>query len=173
MYIKLLGGALVMLSSSMIGFLVANSFHYRPRLLRDLQLALSMLETEIDYGHSPLPEALENISKNVDSNVAKLFTLAKKYLTSKEGLAPNEAWERAIHDYYPDSHLAEADMEILRNFGKYLGFTDRQDQLKHIRLALTTLKQQERIAMEEKDKNEKLWKYLGVLSGIMVFLLLY
>jgi stage III sporulation protein AB len=58
-------------------------------------------------------------------------------------------------------------------FGKYLGSTDKQDQIKNIKLALNNLRQQEVTSIEEKQKNEKLWKYLGVLSGLMIFLLLY
>ena len=173
MFIKMLGGALVILSSTMIGFLVAGSFHYRPKILRDLQVALSMLETEIGYGHSPLPEALESISKKCDADVAKLFSKAKTHISSKEGCTPDEAWQKALNDFYTDTHLLETDMEVLSSFGRYLGSTDRQDQLKNIKLTLTNLKQQEIIALDEKSKNEKLWKYLGVLSGTMVFLLLY
>jgi stage III sporulation protein AB len=173
MYIKMLGGALVILSSAMIGFLVADSFHYRPKILGDLQIALSMLETEIGYGHSPLPEALENISRKCGTDVALLFSTARTYITSKEGYTPDEAWQKALDDFCPGIPLTERDMEALTSFGKYLGFTDRQDQLKNIKLTLSNLKQQETIALDEKEKNEKLWKYLGVLSGIMTFLLLY
>lgn len=160
-------------SGGMIGFLVANSFRCRPKALRDMQVALSMLETEIGYGQTPLAEAFESIGKKVDPTVSKLFLETKSLMTSKGCCSPGEAWQRALDSYFFGSHLTNYDMEVLTSLGKYLGFTDRQDQIKHIKLALANLKHQETIALDEKEKNEKLWKYLGVLSGIMVFLLLY
>lgn len=173
MLFKLAGGLMVIISCSMIGFLMAGYYQTRPKILRNLQTAISMLETEINYGHSPLPEALRNIAQKSDKEVSKLFLNAMKYISERSGLTASEAWEKALADFSPDSSLITVDIEILTNFGKYLGVTDIQDQIKNIKLTLTQLRQQEVYAMEEKQKNEKMWKYLGVLSGIMVFLLLY
>lgn len=173
MWLKLLGGVMVITSCSMIGFTVAGNFKYRPNALRNLQVALSMLETEINYGHSPLPEALRNISKKCEKDVAELFLMTAKNISSRNGLTAGEAWEKSLKDFYNNSYITDNDYEILMAFGKYLGSTDKQDQIKNIRLALTNLRQQEIASIQEKQKNEKLWKYLGVLSGIMTFLLLY
>ena len=96
-----------------------------------------------------------------------------KYITERSGLTASEAWENALEDFSPNSNLNRGDIEILSAFGKYLGATDIQDQIKNIKLTLTHLRQQEVAALEERQKNEKLWRYLGVLSGIMIFLLLY
>jgi stage III sporulation protein AB len=173
MLLKMIGGIMVIISCSMIGFLMAGSYCQRPRVLRNLETALSMLETEINYGHSPLPEALESISKKCEKEVSSLFLKTAKIMRLREGLTADEAWEKTLKEFSCSSFLSNSDIEILVSFGRYLGSTDREDQIKNIKLTLTNLKQQEKIALEEKQKNEKLWKYLGVLSGIMVFLLLY
>lgn len=173
MWLKLMGGVMVVVSCSMIGFIIAGNYKYRPKALRNLQVALSMLETEINYGHSPLPEALRSISKKCEKDVAELFIMTAKYLSSREGLTAGEAWEKSLKDFYNNSYITDNDYEILMAFGKYLGSTDKQDQIKNIKLALNNLRQQEVTSIEEKQKNEKLWKYLGVLSGLMIFLLLY
>ena len=170
--LKLIGGMLVLVSSSMIGFLVAGSYQHRPKILRNLQTSISMLETEINYGHSPLMEALKSIETKSDKEIRVLFFKTRKYLSARQGFTASEAWEKALAEFYNMSYISENDLEILTAFGKYLGTTDRQDQIKNIRLTLTNLRQQEMLALDEKQKNEKLWKYLGVLSGLMVFLLL-
>ncbi|HHV17473.1 MAG TPA: stage III sporulation protein AB, partial [Thermoanaerobacterales bacterium] len=130
-------------------------------------------ESEINYGHSPLPEALRSISKKCEKDVTELFAETAKNLSSRDGLTAGEAWEKSLKDFYNNSYITDNDYEILLAFGKYLGSTDKQDQIKNIRLALSNLKQQEITSIEEKQKNEKLWKYLGILSGLMIFLLLY
>lgn len=173
MWLKLIGGTMVIISSSMIGFIIAGNFKNRPNTLRNLQVALSMLESEINYGHSPLPQALISISKKCDKDVARLFDSTAKNLTSRKGLTASEAWEKSLEEFFTNSYITETDYEILMAFGKYLGSTDKQDQIKNIRLALNNLRQQEINSIHEKQKNEKMWKYLGVLSGIMIFLLLF
>jgi len=173
MWLKLVGGILVILSSSMIGFIIAGSYKNRPTTLRNLQVALSMLESEINYGHMPLPQALRSISKKCDKDVADLFAQTAHYLSSRRGLTADEAWEMSLKEFFLNSNIAENDYEILIAFGKYLGSTDKQDQIKNIRLALDNLRQQELSSIHEKEKNEKMWRYLGVLSGIMIVLLLY
>ncbi|MDD4729960.1 MAG: stage III sporulation protein SpoIIIAB [Dysgonamonadaceae bacterium] len=173
MWLKIMGGIMVVVSSSMIGFIVAGNYRHRPKVLRDLQVALSMLESEINYGHSPLPDALKSVSKKCEKNVAALFTIAATNVLSREGLTAGEAWEKSLKEFYSNSYIANNDYEILIAFGKYLGSTDKEDQIKNIRLTLNNLRQQEMASIEEKQKNEKLWKYLGVLSGLMIFLLLF
>lgn len=172
MSLRLLGGIMVVVSSSAIGFLIANSYHERPMVLRNLQAALSMLETEMNYGHTPLPKALENVSSKCEIQISKLFFNTRKYLMSREYMA-SEAWEKALDEFCKDCNLSDADLEILRAFGKYLGSTNKENQIRNIELTLSHLRQQEIIALEKKQKNEKLWRYLGVLFGIMIFLLLY
>ena len=173
MWLKLVGGMMVVLSSSMIGFIIAGTYKKRPNTLRNLQAALSMLESEINYGHLPLPQALKSISRKCDKDVAELFARAAQYLSSRNGLTADEAWEKSLKEFFFNSYIAENDYEILIAFGKYLGSTDKQDHIKNIRLAMYNLRQQELSSIQEKEKNEKMWRYLGVLSGIMVVLLLY
>lgn len=173
MYFKVLGAIMVMISSSIIGFIIANSYKKRPELLRELQTALSMLETEIGYSQNFLPDALENIARNSTRDVSRLFLNVRKHLMDSKGYMASEAWELALKKFYNDSYLIKNDYYILNAFGKYLGSTDREDQIKSINQTIDNLKQQEKIAYEEKQKNETLWRYLGILSGIMVILLLY
>ncbi|MCR4430724.1 MAG: stage III sporulation protein SpoIIIAB [Tepidanaerobacteraceae bacterium] len=172
MFFKFSGGLMVIISCSMIGFIIAGYYQKRLQILKSLQATISMLETEINYGHSPLPEALRNIVQKGDKEVSKLFLNTMKYISDGSGYTADEAWEKALKGFIFDSNLNNEDIKILTNFGKYLGATDLQDQIKNIKMTLTRLHQQETAAVEEKQKNEKMWKYLGVLSGIMVFLLL-
>lgn len=173
MLLKLLGGSLVIISSSMIGFIVAGYYKQRPEILRNLQGALSMLETEINYAHTPLPEALKNVGKRCEKEVSELFIKTMRHLTKNEGLTAGESWEKALNEFSKKTSLKENEIEILTSFGKYLGISDKDDQIKNIKLTIANLKQQEALAIEERQKNERLYKYLGVLVGLAIFLLLF
>lgn len=173
MLVKLAGSILIIISSAWIGFLMGNYYRDRPRQLRELQSGLAMLETEIEYSQTPLPSALIRIAHRLNGPMKLIFAYAGELLMKKNGLTAHEAWSIAVNRLYHRSSLNREDCEILENFGSYLGNSDRNDQIKHLKLALTQLKDMEHTAEDERRKNERIWKYLGVLSGLMLVLLIY
>ncbi|HHY13851.1 MAG TPA: stage III sporulation protein AB, partial [Thermoanaerobacterales bacterium] len=66
MLFKIIGVLVIIGSSSYIGFLIADYYKDRPELLKSLQLSLQMLETEMLYLSTPLPNAFRNISEKCD-----------------------------------------------------------------------------------------------------------
>lgn len=171
--LKFAGSALVIFSCTMIGFIMAGYYQHRPKALRNFQTALSMLETEINYSQSPLPEALDHVSRRCDPVVSSFLKRVRQLLLSMEGYTASEAWEISLNELKSQIPLNDSDYEILSFFGKYLGSSDKEDQIKNLKLAMSQLKQQEDIAIEEKNKNEKFWKYMGILIGLTLVLLLY
>jgi len=171
LFIKIIGSMVVIFSASMIGFLIAGAYRDRPKELRELQSALLMLETEIGYASTPLSEALDRISKRTDPQISKFLKNVKEHLQKKQGYTAEEAWEKSLMDFYGESSLNLEDKAILSNLGKYIGTSGTSDQIKHIKLAIAQLKNQEKKAESEKYKNEKVWRYMGVLAGILFVLL--
>lgn len=144
----------------------------RPRELRALQSALQMLETEISYSLTSLPLALEKVARSGDLRVYDIFRITRELLISGEGYTPAEAWDEGLKRAFPYLTLTDTDLEILSAFGKSLGASDREDQIKHIRLVLEQLSREGVKATEEKERNFKLWTYMGVLTGFVLVLLL-
>lgn len=171
MIIKIIGSIIVIFSASMVGFLIASAYRDRPVELREIQAFLQMLETEISYASTPLSEALDNIASKMDSKTKHFLENIKKFLKAEKGYTAAEAWEKALLTYYTESSLNNEDKAILSNLGKYIGRSGAKDQVKHLRLAITQLKQQEKKAEVEKGRNERIWKYMGVLTGILFVLL--
>ncbi|MCK8817499.1 stage III sporulation protein SpoIIIAB [Natroniella sulfidigena] len=168
---RLIGASLIIMSSGAIGFVIAKQFILRVKELQELQTALQMLETEISYGLTPLPQAFAKIATNLSTSVAELFSVAQKELES--GSTAQQAWQEAIDQVFIETALGERDKEVLINLGYNLGQSASQDQQKHLGLAqhkLTNLYQQ---AVEEKEQKVKLWRYLGVLVGLFVVILIF
>jgi stage III sporulation protein AB len=171
--LKLLGAAMVVMASGLSGMAVAGNYSRRPGELRALRAALQMLETEIAYGATHLPEALEQVAGRSDSRVAPLFRQAAAELSSMSGITAAEAWDRSLGGYYRGTALKQQDHSILKNLGSSLGISDREDQIKHLSLAMEQLGAETNRAEEEAARNVKLWSYLGFLGGLMVVLILY
>ncbi|MCL4516362.1 MAG: stage III sporulation protein SpoIIIAB [Firmicutes bacterium] len=176
--LKLAGSLMVILATSLLGHEIATAYARRPQQLRLLRTALQMLETEVAYARSLLPEALGMVAARLGGReagsepVAKLFRYCRDELRRGEGLTGGEAWIRAVEKVFAQSALKPRDREILLAFGAYLGASDKEDQIKHLRLAQTQLAQEEAAAWEERRKNSRLYHYLGVSAGLIVVLTL-
>ena len=172
MVIKLLGGMLVIGSATVIGYIMASKYAKRPEELRTLQAALQMLESEIAFSMSTLPQAFDRISHSFEHAVGKLFSYTSSLIKERTGITAKEAWIKALNACTPILHLEKQDREILMAFGNALGRLDKDSQIKNIHLACTKLSLEEKKAEELKYKYVRMYKSLGVLGGILIVLLL-
>lgn len=170
LWVKVIGGILLVAAFSLAGLSVADNYRRRPEELREILSALQILETEIMYGAVPLPDALQHIEQCSGGPIRELFAGVRAMLRSGQGLTAGEAWKISLAAVFPASALSETDRAILANFGGSLGISDREDQVKHINLAREQLKREEARAAEESSRCVRLWRYLGFLTGLAVFL---
>ncbi len=153
------------------GLTVAAKYRRRPMELRYLRSALQMLETEISYGATPLPEAMDRVGQRCEAGIAALFSLTRDKLLAGEGVTAREAWDEALAHFYKNSALNRADLAVLKALGSGIGISDRLDQVKHLRLAQEQLKIEEAKAEVEAEKNVKLYNYLGFLGGLTIVII--
>lgn len=172
MIVKLMGSTMVLAAGTIIGMILAKDKVDRVKQLRELISALNMLEIEIKFGLSTLPEAFMKVSKNFDDKIGKLFEYgAQLFLHDK--ITGFECWKKTICWAIPSLSLNKEDEEILLTLGSSLGEVDTENQLKAIRLVVEQLKHQEIRAQEERIKEEKMFRSLGILMGLAVVIILF
>lgn len=171
--LKLAGAILLIVACGLLGNEFARGYAQRPRLLRSLQTALQLLETEINYGATPLPDALKMVATAGDSQIAPFFLTVRKFLLAPGGKGLGEAWEKGLKELKYYTVLNTRDLEPLAFLGAILGGSDREDQVKHLQLTREQLKQAEIRERETSSKNERMWRYLGFLFGAMLVLTFY
>lgn len=169
---KIIGGIIVITACGLLGIAASNRYTLRPRDLRRYRSAMQMLETEIIYGCTPLPQAFSNIAGKVDGPLKGFFSMISEDLLTGFSYSLSNAWVKALEVLIAESCLNNADKELIVDFGKVLGSSDREDQKKHFELLYIQLKQHEEMAEEARRKNGKMYKSLGFLSGIVIFILL-
>ncbi len=172
MLFKLTGSIIVIVSCSFLGLILSRDCKRRPAQLRELQSILQMFENQISYLSDVIMEAFERISRIGGSDTCAFFTRTIEILKKNKTISASEAWERAVKQCICRTALNKEDEEILLAFGKMLGNTDLDGQIKNIRLTLGQLKLQEDKAEESRRKNENMYKSLGVLGGIAVVIVL-
>ena len=112
----------------MTGFRIARRYAERPRQIRQLRQAPSLLETDIAYGSRTLTEA-RWIGKRERSRSLPSFLL-RPISGDLDGASTYQCWKRPEETAaYGDVSVPER--EVMIDFGKTLGLSDRQDQLQH------------------------------------------
>ncbi len=172
MLFKLAGSLIVILSCTFLGFILSRDCRKRPQQLRELQSMLQMFENQISYLSDVITEAFERICRVGHSETAVLFTKTVELLREERGVNASQAWETAVRQNIRKTSLNREDEEVLVSFGKMLGSSDLEGQLKNIRLTLGQLKMQEEKAEESRSRNENMYRSLGILGGIAVVIVL-
>ncbi|MGI6537393.1 MAG: hypothetical protein ACOX22_03480 [Caldicoprobacterales bacterium] len=171
MFVKILNSFVIVIASTLLGRELANKYVNRVNELSALQVALSRLETEIEHYASRLPEAMIRIGNSIGGTAGKLFYIAGQSLTEKSSTL-SEVWNTSLDLMKPEWSLRQEDSKILRRFGDQLGNSDREGQIRFIRLTLAQLHDEEVKARAAREKYDKMYRSLGLLGGIALAIIL-
>jgi len=120
-----------------------------------------------------LKDAFLKIYMYDDSGVSAFFKGTVDALENEAGLNASEAWTKAVKENIKNTSLNSEDEEIIISFGKMLGSSDVEGQIKNIRLTINQLKLQEQKAEELRIKNEAMYRNLGILGGLAIIIILF
>ena len=126
-----------------------------------------MFATKIKYTYEPIPSLFMEISNKIGGNIGNIFSLAATRM--KEDTA-GKAWEKALDEV--DNNLSKEDITILKNLSKLLGETDIEGQISQIEVVNEFLTSQLKNANEERRKNEKMYRTLGIVTGLTIAIIL-
>lgn len=171
--LKFAGAVLVIGAAAMLGFVQASHYAKRPKQIRQLISALQRMETEIIYALTPLPAALASLSRQIAEPLSSLFRHTSEQLNDASGTSTREIWQQNVKEVWKRTSMKLPEQEIVLQLGHVLGLTDRGDQVKHLRLAVSQLQAEEEDSREEQRRFEKMWKSLGVLIGALIVILMY
>lgn len=163
---------LIFLTCSTIGYLYGKSFSSRLQNLIVLEQCIKILETEVVYGLTPLPEALSNVYKKGKEKVSYIFEEIKKDLIMNKRGGVYDSFLSIEDKLYNNLNFKKEDVEVFLSLGRVLGTSDRIDQQKNFILVSNQISAQILEARQEKDKNEKLYRNLGVITGAAIIILL-
>lgn len=153
-----------------LGLLKAFQIKKRPREIRGMINALTLLDTEIYWGVTPLPEAFKVLKERTEPPWEEFFGKLEEKL--RKGENAFKAWETTIQEQRKRTCLTDSDWKIIREIGKGLGRSDRNEQHKQLELAQKHLTAIDGKAGQEAESKAKMWSYLGFLGGIAVVIVM-
>lgn len=170
MWLKIIGSILIIVTSTYIGFSLSFRYAERPRQIRQLISCLSVLKSYINYIAIPLPEALSQCTAGINGPVADFFHSTASLLT-KNNLTPQAAIAQALQ---ASNYLvfSQPEREIISAFSANLGSMDRTEQQQSLELVHEQLSRIQHEAEKLCEQNVKMYRYLGVCSGLAIVILL-
>lgn len=159
---------LILIVTSKIGYLKSETYKIRVDNLRKINEALLFLKTKIEFTYEPITSIFEEISNVVFDGKDNIFKMSLVNKNLNDSI--NESWINAV-DTLKNSFEKE-DIDIIKSFGKLLGKTDKKGQISEIEITRILIEKNINIAEREKDKNGKLYKTLGVVSGLATCIIL-
>lgn len=168
MVIKVLGSILVIGSTSLFGFLLGRERVNRLSQLKELKQSFLLLRGEIEYGFTPLPEAMENLGMKNDTVFSGFFISVSKKLNTYEGRTFYEIWKEEIKEKLGQTSLSKEDKKKLLAMGETLGYLDQKMQQSTINFYLDSLGEEIKREGESQGEKIRIFQLLGVLSGVFV-----
>lgn len=164
--LKFVGAAFIIISGVMFGMYMSQKDKIRINELNCLKKALLILKSQINYSSEPLPLALHNIALRSDNPINHIFENISLKLKQKDKLIA-EIWENEFRLYY-----SKEDLEVIKAFGKTLGYLDKQLQLNNIDLVIAYVDRTVESLAKKNEKDSKMYQSLGILGGLLLALLL-
>lgn len=168
--IKFLGLVLIVVTSSCIGFYLANNLNKRVVLLEKNLLLVDKMQTYIRYNHTPTNQIISELSN--DENFENLHYIEKCQNLLKETNDFPKAWKCSVEQCKNELNIDNKDINILKSIGDTLGSVDVEGQLNDFKLKENLIKQNLKDAVSIKNNYSKMYRSLGILCGIGVAIIL-
>lgn len=153
--------------STGIGILISKMYENRVKELRQFKNILNIIKTKIKFTYEPLSEIFNQISQEKSSKIEEIFE-NMTYKLAFENV--KYSWMDAIQE--ADISITQEDKDILKELGKVLGQTDADSQVNEIEVTESFLNMQIEKAEEARKKNQKMYKTLGVVVGLVFVIIL-
>ena len=170
-YIKCFTILAIIVICTVLGNRKANTFKARELELKNMENALQIVISKIEFTYEPITEIFNEISKMVYLERNNIFKQTNLNLQENRNKSIDEAWTEAVQE--DENNLKEEDKEIIKMLGRLLGKTDKEGQIAEIQVTRNFLNTQILRAEEEKKKNTKLYKTLGTVIGCGIGIILF
>jgi stage III sporulation protein AB len=160
-----------MAGSTGLGFYFSAKESFRVQDLLEFKKALLILSSEIEYMRSTLTEACANIAKRTGFGISGIFSHFSESLANGGGETAYQLWYAAMQT--GKTFLADEDRVVLEDFGKTLGYLDKQMQKNAIDYAVNYIDEKAASLQKQSDKNKRMYRSLGVIGGLLITAVLW
>ena len=162
--IKMISLIGIVVITSYIGFLKANTFVEREKEINLILTSLNFMKNKIEYTNMYLRNIFLEISNEIYKDKENIF---KNTIEAK--LSLRNGFKESVKI---NNKLNDGDKNILLDLSINLGNVDKKIQISEIKIAYEFLLDRLEDARKEKNRNTKMYKTLGVVSGLTISIIL-
>ena len=161
--LKVLVALAIVVICTLIGIRKSKKYESREYILREAVMLFKGLKNEINYTLTPIPNAIEVVRQNMKTNLKDVMGAV-----SFELLKYNVSNEVVTGEIARLTELTPYDRQVISSGIISLGKTDVEGQMGVINMTCNTLESQLADSIEAKKKNSKLYKTVGIATGLMI-----
>lgn len=165
-YHKIVGAAIFVWSSYLLGAMYSRSMHTYAKLVRDMVTAMKYMKNEAVIHSVALDRIVEKIC-GCDMADAPLFCLVKKYMD--DGMLFSQGFSLAVAE---NKILKNEDKSLLTEFAKGVSVCPMQGLSEYFDRYITVMEEKAENARKEAEKKGKLFKSVSALAGAFTAILL-
>ncbi len=150
------------------GYIYGEKFNIRYKNLQEILKSINLLQNEIIYNSTALPEALMSIGDRCRDPLGILIKDVSNLIYEAEEDSVFDMFKIKYKKYKDDLCLKSDDIRVISDFLKSLGELGVYGQEKMFELAKANLNINIKDAQIIAEKNTKLYRYLGICIGAMV-----
>ncbi|MBO5476479.1 MAG: stage III sporulation protein AB [Clostridia bacterium] len=164
-FIKIIISIAILCITSYIGIEMAIALKSREQILTDMITFLKMVQNEMVYMLNNLPVSYEMSRQRLNSElkdvIGAIVVDMSKYGVDKIDMSITNNVNTLVS-------LKEYDKDIIISTLKNLGRSDLESQNNIIENAITIIEKQIKEANEVKVKSSKVYKTVGIISGLLI-----
>lgn len=157
----------IFICTTIIGMKYAKKYSKRLDNLLSIKNMLNIFKAKIKFTSKSIPDIFKEMSENIENETKEIFIKASEYM---KNMIAKDAFNKAIDE--SNVYLKKEDKDTIKELSKMLGDTDIEGQISQIELVEGFLENNIKQAEEEKEKNGKLYKRLGITTGLIIAIIL-
>ena len=161
--LKLLIALAIVIVCTILGIIKSKRYESREYILREAVMLFEGIRNEIQYTLTPIPNAIESVRQNMITPLKEVMGAV-----SFELLQYNISNEKITNEIAKLGELTPYDIQTISNGIITLGKSDIDGQEGIINITNATLENQLQDSIDQKKKNSKLYKTVGLATGLMI-----
>lgn len=170
--LKLAGCFLILAGMYGIGWVQCRNMEEHINDLELLHTVFSIVESEVGYNRSILPDGFRKAGERVGGNLGIRLQQMWKRMNDGQGVQFQEIWTDEMEHWLRRSSLKRNERNLISSFAQYIGLTDGYIQTKQLQLIRQELQEAKKLAQEKMGGKKKMVMSVSVTGGLLLMLLL-
>ncbi len=169
---KIIGIVLVVFATTSYGIAMGRDIKARLMELKELKKIIFLLKGEISFGHTPLLEAFDNISRRSKEPFKSIISSFVKYGQESVKKPFSEIWNTGINEKLKKTHLTREEQQKVLDLGNELGLNDIKTQQNAIDSFATELDMDIEQLAGVVPGRVRLYHSMGIMLGIVIAIIM-